>query len=260
MGAVLSRRERKLLRELHKRAPRAQSGRFLAEGRRVIEELLASPLRLEALVYTSSFEDSEGGQEVVGAAGQLGVRCERVDDRELSSYAATRHPQGVIAVARVPELSLDKITTEPEPAAVLLLDAVSDPGNLGTLVRTAEALGATGVITLPGSADAWGPKAVRASAGSTFRLPVVEAGWPEAAGWLRARGFRILAADAGGEPAGPELAPKTALAVGSEGAGLSAGVLRDADAVVGVRLRGRAESLNVAAAAAILLHHILCRS
>jgi TrmH family RNA methyltransferase len=136
-----------------------------------------------------------------------------------------------------------------------MLDAVQDPGNFGTLVRSAEALGAAGVIALPGTVDPWNPKAVRAAVGSTFRLPVVGSSWETAAEWLRREGFGILGADAGGGPV-PASVRRAALVVGNEGAGLSAAVRAGMDGLVGIPLRGRAESLNVAAAAAILLYEL----
>ena len=139
-----------------------------------------------------------------------------------------------------------------------MLDAVQDPGNFGTLVRTAEALGAAGVVALPGTVDPWNPKSIRAAVGSSFRLPIVSAGWAEAARWLRAEGFALLAAAVGGGR-GTGAAPG---AVGAGGGQRGRGPLgrrswRRADRTVGVPLRGRAESLNVAAAAAILLYELL---
>ncbi len=110
-------------------------------------------------------------------------------------------------------------------------------------------------MALPGTVDPWNSKSVRAAAGSSFRLPIVAAGWGEAAAWLRGHGFELLAAAAGGDPAGPG-AERAALVVGNEGAGVSPEVGEGVDRIVGIPLRGRAESLNVAAAAAILLYEL----
>jgi RNA methyltransferase, TrmH family len=139
---------------------------------------------------------------------------------------------------------------------VLLLDAVQDPGNLGTLVRTAEALGVAAVVALPGTVDPWNAKAVRSAAGSLFRVPVLPATWKEARARLAGSGYRLLAAEVGGAPVAA-VHGRVGLVVGNEGAGLSAAVRAGVDGRVGIPLQGRAESLNVAAAAAILLYELM---
>lgn len=148
----------------------------------------------------------------------------------------------------------------PRGATVLVLDGVQDPGNFGTMLRTADALGAAFVACLPGTVDPWNPKAVRAAAGSSFRQPAVQIDPEPLAEWLRARGFALLGADAAGEPveAAP-LPPRSALVVGNEGTGLAPRTRAVLDRLVSVPIRGDAESLNVAIAAAILLY-VLTRS
>lgn len=253
---MLSRREEKLLRALRQRKAREAEGLFVAEGVRAVEDLLASPLAVRWVVASSSLEDTPRGQSLRELVERQGVPLREAADAALRELAGTETPQGVLAVAEIPRRALDDLRPSTEPAAVLVLDAVQDPGNLGTLVRTAEALGAAGVIALPGTVDAWNPKAVRAAMGSSFRLPIVEAGWDEAAPWLRAEGFRVLAAAGEGGPLG-ERPARAALVVGNEGAGVSEETRRRADAIVGIPLRGRAESLNVGAAGAILLWELL---
>lgn len=253
---VLSVREQKELRALQRRKEREAEGRFVAEGIRVVEDLLASPLRLRWAAAASSLEDTERGRALLAGLERAGVPIRYLADADFAAHAGTESPQGVLAVADTPRWRFDDLLGDARGrAVVLVLDAVQDPGNFGTLVRSAEALGAAGVIALRGTVDPWNPKSIRAAVGSSFRLPIVAAEWPDASVWLRRERFTILAADVGGEtpPVGVE---RAALVVGNEGAGLSPGVLADADGVVGVSLRGRAESLNVAAAAAILLHEL----
>ena len=253
---MLSRREEKLLRALRQRKAREAEGLFVAEGVRAVEDLLASPLAVRWVVASSSLEDTPRGQSLREAVEHQRVTLREVPDAALRELAGTEAPQGVLAVAEIPRGALEELRPAGKPAVVLVLDAVQDPGNLGTLVRTAEALGAAGVIALPGTVDAWNPKAVRAAMGSSFRLPIVEAGWDEAAPWLGAEGFRVLAAAGEGPPLG-ERPARSALVVGNEGAGVSDETRRRADAIVGIPLRGRAESLNVGAAGAILLWELL---
>lgn len=253
---MLSRRDESLLRAARNRKRRAEKGIFLAEGIRVVEALLEAGLHVRFAVASSPLEDTSRGQDLLNRLAGADVPLRRTSPAVLGQFADTRTPQPVLAVADIPRHGLDALHPPLEPAVLLLLDAVQDPGNLGTLLRTAEALGVAGVVALPGTVDPWNPKAVRAAAGASFRLPVVSAGWDELMPGMRADGYRILAADSAGtllcDP--PR---RTALVVGNEGAGLSASARRHADELVRVHMRGRAESLNVAAAAAILLHTLL---
>lgn len=256
-GTPLTRREERLLRSLAQRKHREAEGAFVAEGVRAVEDLAASPLRVRFVAAASSLEDAPRGQALLQALAARGVPLRSVDDRALAELAGTEQPQGVLAVADIPSHTLESIEIGAEPAAVLVLDAVQDPGNFGTLVRTAEALGAAAVLALPGTVDPWNAKSVRAAMGSSFRLPVVPVEWDAAAPWLAAQGFTVVASVVGAPPL-PEPPPRrSALVLGNEGAGVGNDTLARAAVRAGIPLRGRAESLNVAAAGAILLHDLL---
>jgi TrmH family RNA methyltransferase len=176
-----------------------------------------------------------------------------VSDRELAELSDTVTPQGILVVAAIP-----RGDRQLPGSRLLVVDGVQDPGNLGTLIRTAEALGVEGVIVLPGTVDPWSPKVVRAAAGASFRIPVSEMGRDEVIRRLAEREIPIWASAADGDPlprvaAGPE---RVALVVGNEGAGVSSAVRGAAARIVAVEHSGDAESLNVAIAAAILLDRI----
>jgi RNA methyltransferase, TrmH family len=254
---VLSRRDEKLLRGLSRRKIREAEACFLGEGVRVVEDLLASRLTVRLLLHASSLEDSDRARTLLESARSRRVRTEVVSDAELAAFADTQTPQGVLAVAEIPAATLDDLGPRQDPTVVLVLDAVQDPGNFGTLARTTEALGGRGLVLLPGTVDPWNAKAVRAAAGSIFRLPIVAAEWEALGAWLHEHAFAILAADTSGEPLGEDRPDRAALVVGNEGAGISPATQIYADRVVAIPLRGRAESLNVAAAAAILLYELL---
>lgn len=255
MRSGLSAREEKELRALQRRKERERHGLFLAEGVRVVEDLLASPLRVRWALTASSLEDNERGAALTAELERRAVPLRVVPEREFALHAGTESPQGVLAVAEIPRWTAADLGRAPPPQVVLVLDAVQDPGNFGTLVRSAEALGAAGVLALPGTVDPWNPKAIRAAVGSSFRTPIVSLTWTEAGEWLRGRGFEVIAAAVGGEPVRRSERP-VALVVGNEGAGISSEVAAGVDRVMGIPLRGRAESLNVAAAAAILLYEL----
>jgi TrmH family RNA methyltransferase len=257
MPNTLSRREERLVRSLAERKHREAEGLFVAEGVRAVEDLAASALPVRFAVAASSLGDTPRGAALRQALDDARVPVREVDDRALRDLAGTEHPQGILAVAEIPRHGLDALRVDADPAVVLVLDAVQDPGNLGTLVRTAEALGAAGVVALPGTVDAWNAKSVRAAMGSSFRLPVVEAGWDQAAPWLRERGIAVIASQVGADPLPSPPPARAALVLGNEGAGVGQGTLAHADLRAGIALRGRAESLNVAAAGAILLYELL---
>jgi TrmH family RNA methyltransferase len=171
----------------------------------------------------------------------------------------TESPQGVAALVEPPQFSLTEALVGPAPLVVLTA-ALQDPGNFGTIVRSAEAFGATGVIALPGTVDVWNAKALRASAGSAFRVPVVAEKANAALAALRERGIRLVAAIAaiGDREAIPctdvDLKAPTAILIGNEGSGLSQDLLERADAHVAIPMPGPVESLNAAVAASVLLY------
>jgi RNA methyltransferase, TrmH family len=250
---VLSKAEAKRLRALARPRERRETGLFLAEGVRIVEDLLDSPVVPRLAVISTSLEDTPRGGALAMRLRDR-VRTESVADHELRAIADTDSPQGVLVAAETPRSSLELLQL-PERALVVVLDAVQDPGNFGTIVRSADAFGAAAVCTLPGTVDPWSPKAVRSAAGSSLRIPLVEAAPAELASWLRQHGFRILGADmAGMDVAGLPAAPRTALVLGNEGAGIGEAMRVTMDQAVAVPIRGAAESLNVGVAAGILLY------
>ena len=250
---MLSRTEASRIRGLQTRKNREREGLFVAEGLRVVEELLASEVALHEVVVAPSVEDTPRGRALVDRASQK-TQVLRTTDAELRSLAGTDAPQGVLAVARIPERRLRDVAFDGR-VVVLVLDGVQDPGNLGTLVRAADAFAVAAVIALPGTVDCWNPKVVRSAAGSLFRVPVVYEAAGEVRDWLSSNEVRAYAADADGADVGRTVpAQRAALIVGNEGAGLSEDARAFADEVVAIRMPGHAESLNVAVAAGILLY------
>jgi TrmH family RNA methyltransferase len=223
---------------------------FLAEGPRVVADLLDTKIPVHLALYTTASAGDPAVAEVIERLRASDIPIDEVSSSEFEEFAGTVTPQGILAMADIPAWSLSDV----ERPRLTVLDAVQDPGNVGTLIRTAEALGAGGVCLLPGTADPWSPKTVRAAAGSSFRLPVVEVGLPELRSWCDTSGAALLASATGGEPAERAAADEAvALVLGNEGAGVSAAVLEAADGVVGIPLLGSADSLNVAIAGAILM-------
>lgn len=257
-GRVTSRSRASLIRGLGRRKIREREGLFLAEGVRVVEDLLDSRFVPRFALIASSLQDTARGRSLIE---RLGARCEveRMSEGELATLSDTETTQGVLVAAEIPRRELDALKPGRRDA-LLLLDAIQDPGNAGTLVRTADALGCAGVVALPGTVDVWNPKVVRAAAGSLFRLPVVEAEAAAVEAWASAHGAAILAGDMDGAPVdGVALRGPVVVAVGNEGAGLSTEARRIATTLVAIPIRGSAESLNVGVAAGILLYEVTRR-
>jgi TrmH family RNA methyltransferase len=256
---MLSRTEEKAIRRLGSRRQREREGLFVAEGVRVVEELIDAGIVLRTVVIASSLEDTERGRrlrarlEDRATEGGAGVR--EVTDGALRKLADTATTQGVLVVAEAPDVSLRALQSG-RSAVFLVLDGVQDPGNVGTLARSAAAFGCGAVICLPGTVDPWNPKVVRASAGAVFRLPVVQVGLSELDDWLRDHGVVLIAAAAGGEPVGEGVVERLALVLGNEGAGLSEAVAARCVRAVSIPMKGGTESLNVAVAGAILLYEL----
>jgi TrmH family RNA methyltransferase len=258
---VLTRADERRFRRLSSRRHREADGAFLAEGVRVIEELLDAGIVLRHALISSSLEDTERGQRLaarLAAAAETGVvgRLDRVTPGELGRVSPVETSQGVLAMAELPERGLAEVGWAGRRVA-LVLDGVQDPGNLGTLVRSAVAFGCGPVVCLPGTVDPWNPKSVRASAGTVFRVPVAKAEVDELEGWLGTESAAFLGADAAGRPVergggGGQVA----LAVGNEGAGLGSSVRSLVNELVAVPMAGAAESLNVAVAAGILMYEL----
>lgn len=233
------------LASLSRSRTRRELGLHLVEGPNAVREAL------EAGVVTEVFVTP--GAPVVAVPD--GVAVTSVTGAVMAKLADATTPQGIVAVARTPVATLDEVVGD---GLLVVLDAVADPGNAGTILRTADAAGARGVVLTAGSVDPFAPKAVRAAAGSTYHLPVV-AGvtLEEVVVACRSSGQRIFGLDGTATDDVRSLeapGPPVALVLGNEAHGLPSVARRLLDGLVAVPIHGRAESLNVAAAAAIAIY------
>ena len=249
-----------LIRDLHRRRGRERRGLALAEGVRLLEEALATAIPIRGAAASPALEATTRGKALKAALLDRGIRLEEVSDDELASLADTDHPQGVLAVIEPKGWSLSDIRLNPGSAA-LALDGVQDPGNVGTMLRSALGLGATGLVALKGTADLTNPKVIRGAMGASFRLPAVSASPEELVAWSRLQRAEIWVADAAGEPverlpARTAARPPVVLVVGNEGAGVGGAVEAAADRRIAIRQAPGVESLNVAVAAGILLYEV----
>ena len=243
------------IRDLHRRKARERRGLALAEGVRLVEEMLAARVPCKGAVASPALEATPRGAALLASLEERGISVERTSDHELAALAATDHPQGVLAVYQPRDWSLEQLAPTPHRPLVVL-DAVQDPGNVGTIARTALAFGASGLIALPGTVDLANPKVVRGTAGALFRLPHLHADQVAVLDWLHRGGVPLWATDMHGEPLGARPDTAVALVLGNEGAGMQHDLMAAASRRVLIPIRAEAESLNVAVAAGILLHHL----
>ncbi|HEY3209884.1 MAG TPA: TrmH family RNA methyltransferase [Actinomycetota bacterium] len=238
---------------LKKRAMREKDRLFLVEGAQGVSEAVASRAGVQEVFTTAGTGERLEG--VVKAAEQAGIPVRLVSAEVMAHLTSTVTPQGVVAVSGFVDVPLQEVI-EPGEGMLPVLVEVRDPGNAGTILRSADASGAAGVVFTTSSVDVYNQKTVRATAGSLFHLPVArEVGVDEAVSVLRDRGFAVLAADAEGTRSVYEanLSTPTAVLFGNEAHGLSASALALADHTVRVPISGNAESLNLAAAATLVL-------
>jgi TrmH family RNA methyltransferase len=243
-----------LARDLKRRKARERSALFVAEGVRTVEELLRAPLAIRGALASGAAASTPRGTALLAALAAKGVEVTEVSEAEFLSAADTEHPQGILAIAAVPPHLLERLALAPN-ARLLVLDAIQDPGNVGTLVRTAAAMGASAVVALPGTADLWNAKAVRAAAGAHFHVPTLHATVDTLLPFLAARHIPLWGTAADGTPIDAAPPPLTvALAVGNEGAGLGERLRAAAAQMVSLPMSAGVESLNVAVAAGIALY------
>jgi RNA methyltransferase, TrmH family len=252
---VLTERSARIVgaRKLTRRAGRDASGLFLAEGRQAVAEALADPSGVQEVFAT---EAAAAAHRDLLASTAVPVRL--LTEKAAAGLSETVTPQGLVAVCALRDVAAEALTAAPPRLAVALAE-LADPGNAGTILRTADACGAGAVVFGAGSADPYGGKAVRASAGSLFHVDVVR-GAPlvPLVRALQSAGVTVLAATGGGEAPLDELTVQLAGPVlwlfGNEARGVPDELAQLADVRVWIPMRGRAESLNLAAAAAICLY------
>ena len=248
-----------LARDLARRKARERQGLFVCEGVRTTEELLRSPLAIRGALVAPELYDAQGrAAALADALRARQVEVLEVDGRAFESAAETDTPQGILAIATIPRATLEELPVDgTKRFRLLVLDGLQDPGNVGTILRTAAAFDVAATVALPGTVDLWNAKVVRSAMGAHFHHPTL-AGTTEALAAFRARHHVALwAADAGGDPLDPTCAPeRLAIVVGNEGAGLSSALRERADKLVALPISTAVESLNVAVATGILLYEL----
>jgi TrmH family RNA methyltransferase len=257
-------REVQSLRRLaRRRSARSDAGRYVIDGPRLVVEALAAGVAIDAVyVPVDARGDDVAALERACQAGAVALH--RLAAGVLEQVTSTQQPQPAIAIAVTGSCTLaDMLASRSGEPFMLVLCDIADPGNAGTLVRIAEAVGVSGVVVCgPAAVEVHNPKVVRAAAGSLFRVPIAEVADADAVfDALAARGVRLLgtAVDGGSPYDSAELDGPVALVLGSEAHGLAPSVLDRLDGRLHIPMAGRVESLNVAVAGAVLAFEIARR-
>ncbi len=243
----------RVARALQTTKGRREHGLFLAEGPGAVAEALMYGRGIEWVAWCEGLADAEG-DEIADAARRAHIPVHQLSDEAFRALSDTQSPQGIAAVMRIEPATLDAIHIA-DGGAVLVAHEIRDPGNLGAMIRSADALGAVGIVLAGQCADPYQPKVVRATTGSLFHLPVVEADWSQVKSWADDQRVSLYAtALEGRHTIGKVGIPKrVAFIIGNEAHGLPESILQDATYSVRIPMSGRAESLNAAVAAGIAL-------
>lgn len=254
----------KEVKKLRQKKYREERGEFLLEGVRLVEEGVKAD-RLKGVFFADALTETARGRQLLdmieGLAGdKKTVFLHQVSPQVIKTLAETENPQGIVAVACMEKISPALLDTGREEKPLLVIDGLQDPGNLGTLIRTAWGAGARAVVCLPGTVEPYNGKTVRSSMGGIFRVPVINGvEWGSLLEWLRRNEYCLVAGDPSAEKVySAVLYPrKTALIIGNEGQGFVNVKPEQVHFRVRIPLHDGAESLNAAVAGGILLYEII---
>lgn len=248
VGLITSTRNERIrfVRSLARRRVRWREGRFVVEGTRLVDEVVRAGIEPALVLYTESWASTEDAQHLLTSLAKPGQGSWLVSDAVLAACADTVAPQGVLAVVPFVDLA-------PRPGLVLILDQIRDPGNLGTILRSAGAAGVGQVILTPETVDLYNPKVVRGAMGAHFHLPTSHLDWPELCDQMVGR--EVWLADSGGDVAydSVDWTRRTALIVGGEASGAGEKAAALAMGRVSIPMTSGTESLNAAMAATVVL-------
>lgn len=227
---------------------RREAGVFIIEGVRLTEEALNSGWRAKAAFFTHGLD--ERGQAVIKSLQAQKVNAEEVSESVMAAISDTKSPQGILLEMETKELPIPA-----QPRMVLILDGLADPGNLGTLLRSATAAGADAVLLAPGSADAFAPKVLRSGMGAHFKLPIREIDWQQIAALCKKESLAVFLAEAGEGEAYDQvdLTQRVAILIGGEAHGVSPAAQQLNPQPIHIPMPGQIESLNAATAGSLLL-------
>ncbi|MGI8919882.1 MAG: TrmH family RNA methyltransferase [Pyrinomonadaceae bacterium] len=255
---TITSRDNSLLRQARAVRDGKDETLIFVEGLRLCEEALSSGLEIQAVIYSNEIAKKERAAALLTELGKACERMGEVSESLLAMVSYTKTPQGMIVLARRPVSGKERLAAEkPRPHLIVIMDGINNPVNVGAIIRSAEAAGATGVITTGDSSDPFSPKALRGAMGSAFRLPIWNgASYREAVAWCAEQQIKTVCTDVKAMKLHTEIDwhGPSALILGSESTGLATEQVEMAGAKVKIPMQGSVESLNVGVAAAVILY------
>ena len=245
----------KKIKNLHEHKERVESELFIIEGMRLMDEALKEMVPIEEVLYTARLAETDRGGVLLASVRKMHLSVSQVSEKAMKAIAETDNPQGILAVARQLKWAFNDLIKN--KGTIIIACGLQDPGNLGTIIRSADAGGCGGVFSTQNSVDIYNSKVIRATMGSIFRLPVMKFEDPEEAiSALKKEGYQIIATTAHSRSSylDPDYMKPTAFLIGQEGSGLSEEVLKSADKKVFIPMKKGVESLNAAVSASILIY------
>ena len=258
---MLSKEKSKELAKLKTKKGRKTQRRFLIEGLHLCEEVANSNWETESVLFISSFQNSPAGKKLLQKFERRKVETIQVKREVVKKLSDTVTPQGIVCVVKIKKFYLDKLWSEGSNI-ILALDGIRDPGNVGTLIRTADAFRIDGVILSCDSAELYNPKVVRSTMGSIFHLPIFDdVDLEKTIPALKKRNFKIFGTDVkeGRDFDTLDCSGKICILIGSEAKGLNKKLLNLSDTIIRIPTYGKAESLNASVAGGILLYEVTKR-
>ncbi|MFA4827810.1 MAG: RNA methyltransferase [Thermodesulfovibrionales bacterium] len=232
-----------------------KSAAFIIEGPHLIEMAAASGHGIKEVFFTSAFSSKKEGQKILMQALKITNELFEISEQLFIKLTGTETPQGIIAIASYNPITPDDIAFKSIPL-IVIVEGVQEPGNLGAIIRTSDAAGADAVIILRGTCDAFSQKAIRATAGSLFNIPIIHSETAKLLSWLKTNKIQLAATALDSEKSvfDADLTFPTAFVLGNEAHGISAQMRKNSDSLLKIPIFGKAESLNVSASAAICLY------
>lgn len=248
----------KEIKGLHLKKNRDASGHYFVEGIRFVNDAIDNNQTIVKVVVSDKLESLNSGSELIEKVKAACTECCLVPEKLFNEISDTQTPQGVLAVLKKREFVLDEIIEQ--GSSLVLLDNLQDPGNVGTIVRTADAAGVSAVLMSKGCVDLYSPKVLRSTMGSVFHMPIFEGlSINEIIKMLKQFGYKVIASHLAGRNNyyDEDLTGKSAIIVGNEANGISEETAALADRLVKIPMPGKAESLNASVAASIMIYEIV---
>jgi|LSQX01.2.fsa_nt_gb TrmH family RNA methyltransferase len=255
----------KHIKSLNIKKYRDTFGEYLIEGKKILEEAIYENVEIKSVVINDKFlnSDSSNSERILDQLNNRNIDVFRIPEKIFKDISNTENPQGVMAILKINEISINDFIQEGNPSFLIFCENIQDPGNMGTIIRTADAAGVDGVLVSKGCVDIYSPKVVRSTMGSLFHLPIIKINDNiEVINHLRTKKYKIICTHLTGTEFyyNIDAVDKIIVLIGNESNGASEQLASQSDCLVKIPMFGKAESLNAAVAAGILMYEVALKN